>query len=465
MVEQVKTDLVVIGSGPGGMACAYRAADLGMKVTMVEQSDALGGICLNVGCIPSKALLHTAQCINDMKKLADKGVVVDQPKIDASKLHQWVKDEVIHRLNKGVEFLAKKRQVQVVRGHATFLDNKTLKVAGDKQEYQVLFDKAVIAVGSRPVTLDSLPRDERIFDSTGALELNRISGRMLVLGGGIIGCEMANVYQALGVEVTICEMMDTIMLGVDKDCVKACRQIFTSRGIRILEATKVSQVKASKKGLSVVLESKKGKETEEFDQIMVSIGRRPNGDLIGAEHAGIVLSEKGAVQVNQQLQTSQPHIYAIGDVTGKNLAHEATAMGHVCAEIMVGKRKSYAQPVIPSVAYTDPEVAWAGVTEAQAKEANIPYKVAFFPWQASGRSLSQGRSEGLTKLLVHSQHQTIIGAAIVGPHAGELIGECVLAMEMGCDIEDLALTVHPHPTFSESIALAAENYLGTITDL
>ena len=464
MVEHIKADVVVLGSGPGGMAAAYRAADCGMKVVMVEESSQLGGVCLNVGCIPSKALLHTASVIHEMKHMADKGVEIEGLKIDAKKLRGWVKDQVIARLNKGVSFLAKKRHVDVIEGRATFKDAHTLTIHGD-QTQELRFEKAIIAVGSRPVMLDSLPKDKRIFDSTGALELKKIDGSLLILGGGIIGLEMACVYAALGAEVTVCEMMPHIGMGMDRDCVKVIQNEFKARGIRLMEQTQLMSCDAKKSGLQVVLENEQGQVTETFDQMMVSIGRRPNGDQVGAENAGITVNERGAIPVNDQLQTSQSHIYAIGDVTGKNLAHEATLMGHVCAEILAGHRKSYQQMIIPSVAYTDPEVAWAGLSEQEAKEKGFDVGVANFPWQASGRSLSHGRSEGLTKLFINKKDRTILGAAIVGPHAGELIGECVLAMEMGCDIEDLALTVHPHPTFSETVALAAENYLGVITDL
>ena len=466
MSRDIKTQVAVIGGGPGGYACAFRAADLGMEVTLIERHSVLGGVCLNVGCIPSKALLHIAEMVNESKEFADRGVVFQPPKIDHKKLREWLSTQVISQLNSGIDMLARKRKVKVVHGDVQFKGPKSLTITDGESSYTCDFEQAVIATGSSPIKLDFLPDDPRIMDSTGALELKKIDGSMMILGGGIIGTEMACVYQALGVDVTICEMMDQIMPGVDAELVKVCAKTLSSRGIEICTQTKCKKVKATQKGLEVTFEDKAGKESKKtFDQMIVAVGRRANGDKLSAESAHINVDERGVIGVDARLMTSSEEIYAIGDVAGMNLAHEATTMGHACAEIMAGHLKSYQKRIIPSVSYTDPEVAWAGLTEADAKAQGVPYRVARFPWMASGRSLSHGRKDGMTKLIIHKEHNTVLGAAIVGSHAGELIAECVLAIEMCCDVEDLALSVHPHPTFSETIALAAECDMGTVTDL
>ena len=466
MARDMKTQLVVIGGGPGGYACAFRAADLGMEVTLVERYPVLGGVCLNVGCIPSKALLHIAEMVNESREFHDRGVVFDPPKIDNKKLREWLSKQVISHLNSGIDMLARKRKVKVIHGDVQFKGTKSIAITDREGVFLCEFEKAVIATGSSPISLDFIPKDPRIMDSTRALELKKIDGSMMILGGGIIGTEMACVYQALGVDVTICEMMDQVMPGVDSELVKICAKTLTDRGIKIRTQTKCKEVKVNAKGLDVTFEDKNGAISKHtFDQMIVAVGRRANGEKLSAESANVDVTDKGVVTVDAQLMTSCPDIYAIGDVAGMNLAHEASTMGHACAEIMTGHLKSYQSRVIPNVSYTDPEVAWAGLTEAEAKAQNVPHRVARFPWMASGRSLSHGRKDGMTKLIIHKENNTVLGAAIVGSHAGELIAECVLAIEMCCDVEDLALSVHPHPTFSETIGLAAECDLGTVTDL
>jgi dihydrolipoamide dehydrogenase len=468
-VEKIQTQVVVLGSGPGGYSAAFRAADLGKQVVLIERFPTLGGVCLNVGCIPSKALLHTAQIIEEASHFADKGVDFGKPKINLDKIREF-KNSVVKRLTGGLTMLAKQRKVQVVTGYGEFSGPNTIQVKDKKDgtvTHEIQFENAIIAAGSRPVKLSFLPDDPRIIDSTGALELADVPKRMLVIGGGIIGMEMANVYYSLGSQISVVEMMDDLIAGVDRDVVAPFQKWVTQRYEQILLGTKVVKVEAKKDGLWVTFEGKQApKEPQCFDKILSSVGRVPNGKLIGAEKAGINVDERGFIATDKQLRTNVPHIFAIGDIIGNPmLAHKAVPEGRVAAEVIAGKKHYFEPKGIPSVMYTDPEIAWVGVTETQAKAQNIPYGVGIFPWAASGRALGIGRPEGLTKLIFNKETNQIIGAGIVGVHAGDLISEITLAIEMGCDVEDIALTVHPHPTLSESVMMASEIFEGTITDL
>lgn len=464
--QKIAVDVAVIGSGPGGYSAAFRAADLGLSVALVERDSNLGGVCLNVGCIPSKALLHIAEVLNETDHLRENGVDLGQPKIDIDKVRAW-KNKVVGRLTQGLGGLAKRRKVTVVTGEAKFASANTLEVGSGKNKQVVDFQQAIIATGSRPVVLPFLPEDERIIDSTGALELGRIDGKMLIIGGGIIGCEMATVYNALGCEVTVVEMLDQIMPGADRDIVTPCQKIMASRGIEFLLKTKVAGVEAKKDGLHVTLEGEHATDKPaKYDQILVAVGRIPNGKDINAEAAGVEVDERGFIASDNQMRTNVSHIFSIGDLRGDPmLAHKAVPEGRLAAEVIAGKQHYFSAKVIPSVAYTDPEVAWVGLTEQEAKAQGINVGKGVFPWMASGRSLCFGRSEGLTKLLVNKDNDQVIGAGIVGRSAGDLIAEVGLAIEMGANVEDIALTVHPHPTLSETVMLAAEVYEGTITDL
>jgi len=467
-VEKIQTQVVVLGSGPGGYSAAFRAADLGKQVVLIERYATLGGVCLNVGCIPSKALLHTAQVIEEASHFADRGVDFGKPKINIDKIREF-KNSVVKRLTGGLAMLAKQRKVQVVTGYGEFSGPNTIQVK-DKSgtvTHEIQFENAIIAVGSRPVKLPFLPDDPRIIDSTGALELADVPKRMLVIGGGIIGMEMANVYYSLGSQISVVEMLDDLIAGVDRDVVAPFKKWVSSRYEQILLGTKVVKVEAKKDGLWVTFEGKEApKEPQRFDRVLSSVGRVPNGKLIGAEKAGVNVDERGFIAADKQLRTNVPHIFAIGDVIGNPmLAHKAVPEGRVAAEVIAGKKHYFEPKAIPNVMYTDPEIAWVGVTETQAKIDNIPYGVGIFPWAASGRALGIGRPEGLTKLIFNKETNQIIGAGIVGVHAGDLISEITLAIEMGCDVEDIALTSHPHPTLSESVMMAAEIFEGTITDL
>lgn len=459
-------DLVVLGSGPGGYSAAFRAADLGLKVALVERYDTLGGVCLNVGCIPSKALLHAAELLNDCKDMQGHGLKVGNPSWDVKKLKAW-KEQVVGQLTTGLGGMAKMRKVHVQQGYGQLKDAHTITVTHNDKAVDLTFDHMIIAAGSRSVRLPFLPEDKRIFDSTGALELNKTTGSMLVLGGGIIGCEMATVYQALGVKVTIVEMMDQIMPGADKDLVKPTHNMMASRGVTFKLKTKLVEVKATKTGLKATFEDASGKQsTETFDQILESVGRVPNGKLIGAENAGVGVDEQGFIHVDKQMRTNVDHIFAIGDIVGQPmLAHKAVPEGRLAAEVIAGHPVRFDAACIPSVAYTDPEVAWVGLTETEAKAQGITYKKGVFPWAASGRALCLGRSEGFTKLLFDPKTHRVLGGGIVGRSAGDLIGEVGLAIEMGCDVQDIALTIHPHPTLIESVMMAAEVCEGTATDL
>ena len=458
----VKTELVVIGSGPGGYSAAFRAADLGKKVVLIERFENLGGVCLNVGCIPSKALLHAAKVIDDAKHMSGFGVDFGKPVIDLAKLRGW-KDSVVKKLTGGLKMLAKKRKVEIIQGVAEFISAHQLKVG----ETVIEFEQAIIAVGSEPVKLPFLPEDPRIMDSTGALELPDNKGSLLVLGGGIIGLEMATVYEALGVEITVVEMLDGLIIAADKDIVAPLYKRLLKKYKNIYLNTKVTKVESKKEGLYVSFEGENApKDPQKFDRILSAVGRRPNGKLICAEKAGVYVDDRGFIPVDNQMRTNVPHIFAIGDVVGQPmLAHKAVPEGRLAAEIIAGKPHYFDARCIPSVAYTDPEIAWTGVTEMDAKAQNINYGKGVFPWAASGRSLATGRDEGLTKILFDKDTHRVIGAGIVGPNAGELISEVSLAIEMGCDANDLALTIHPHPTLSETIMLATEVFEGTITDL
>lgn len=464
-MSKKSTDLVVIGSGPGGYSAAFRAADLGLSVVLIEKYDTLGGVCLNVGCIPSKALLHAAKVVDEAKHMESCGIKFNTPKIDNKKLVDW-KNSVVGKLTGGLKMLAKQRKVDVVTGEAQFISPNEIKIDNDDNNV-ISFKNAIIAVGSESIKLPFIPEDERIFSSTGALELKDLKGSLLVIGGGIIGLEMATVYSSLGVDVTVVEFMDQLIPGADADLVKVLQKRMTKAGVKFMLETKVTKVDAKDSGLYVSFEGKNASsEPQCFDQILVAVGRAPNGKKICAEKAGIKVTEKGFIEVDKQLRTNVHHIFAIGDVVGQPmLAHKAIPEGRVAAEVISGKKHYFEPRCIASVAYTDPEVAWVGITEKEAKEKNIKYQKAAFPWAASGRALSVGCDDGLTKLLFDPDTKRIIGAGIVGVNAGELISECALAIEMGCDVEDIALTIHPHPTLSETIMQSAEIFEGTITDL
>lgn len=459
-------DLVVLGSGPGGYTAAFRAADLGKKVVMIERHKRIGGVCLNVGCIPSKALLHTAEIITEADHMATNGVTFGKPDIDLKKLVDW-KDGVVEKLTGGLTGLAKKRDITIVQGDGEFADPHTMKVTGEDGEQHIRFDNCIIAAGSRVTKIPPFPNDDpRMMDSTDALELEDIPKRMLVIGGGIIGLEMATVYHAMGSKISVVELQDSLIPGADKDIVKPLHQIIEKRYEAIYLKTKVSEIKPLKSGLKVTFEGDNAPEPQTYDKILVAVGRSPNGHFVNAEAAGVTVTEQGFIETNKQMQTNVSHIFAIGDIVGQPmLAHKASHEGKVAAEVIAGHKAGFDALTIPSVAYTDPEVAWMGMSETEAKEAGIEYVKGAFPWAASGRSLSIDRDEGLTKALFEKDTGRLIGAGIVGPNAGELIAEAVLALEMGADAEDIGLSIHPHPTLSETFAFAAEMAEGNITDL
>ncbi|GAA6162044.1 dihydrolipoyl dehydrogenase [Ruegeria sp. HU-ET01832] len=463
----VHAEVVVLGSGPGGYTAAFRAADLGKKVVMIERNPTLGGVCLNVGCIPSKALLHVAKVITEAEEMGAHGVSFGKPKIDLDELRAF-KDSVVGKLTGGLDGLSKGRKVQIVRGYGRFSGPNMIEVVGDDGMTTVSFDQCIIAAGSEPVELPFIPHDDdRVIDSTGALELADVPKRMLVLGGGIIGLEMACVYDALGSNITVVELMDQIIPGADKDIVKPLMNRIKGRYENIFLKTKVTAIEPLKKGLKVTFEDDKGESfTDTFDKVLVAVGRKPNGKLIDAEKAGVVVDERGFIAVDNQQRTGVPHIFAIGDLVGQPmLAHKAVHEGKVAAEVAAGHKRFFDAKLIPSVAYTDPEVAWCGLTETEAKAKGIKVEKGVFPWAASGKSLSNGRSEGITKLLFDPEDQRVVGACIVGTNAGDLIAETALAIEMGADAVDLGHTIHPHPTLSETVNFAAEMFEGTITDL
>ena len=460
-------EVLVLGSGPGGYTAAFRAADLGKKVVLVERYPRLGGVCLNVGCIPSKALLHVARVIDEAAELGKHGVSFGKPTIDLDKLRGF-KDSVVNRLTKGLDGLAKRRKVEVVQGEGRLTGPNELEVTTESGTERVTFDHAILAAGSRVVEIPGIPYDDpRVMSSTGALELRDVPKRLLLVGGGIIGLEMAMVYGALGSKLTIVELLDGLIPGCDRDLVKPLeRKLKRGLGAEIFLSTKVTEIKAQKNGLKAFFEGDKAPASQLFDRVLVAVGRRPNGDLINAEAAGVHVDERGFVPVDNQQRTNVSHIFAIGDLVGEPmLAHKATHEAKVAAEVIAGEKSSFDARVIPSVAYTDPEIAWIGLTETDAKANGTPYDKAVFPWSASGRSLGMGRSDGSTKLLFDPDTQRVIGAGIVGPNAGDLIAEVALAIEMDCEATDLGLTIHPHPTLSETVAFAAEIQDGSITDL
>jgi dihydrolipoamide dehydrogenase len=464
--SEIVVDLAVLGAGPGGYTAAFRAADLGRKVVLIERYDHLGGVCLNVGCIPSKALLHTAQIINEAAEAAKMGVSFGKPEVDLDKLRAG-KDKVVRKLTEGLAALAKQRKVQVVQGVGQFESPSRIGVDTREGRVVIVFDQAIIACGSSAAKIPGFPHeDPRVMDSTDALELTEIPGRMLVVGGGIIGLEMATVYQALGARIEVVELMDQLIPGCDKDLVRPLEKVIKKRYDGIMLGTKVSEMKALPEGIRVSFEGKKVPEPQIYDRVLIAVGRRPNGMRIDAEKAGVKVDERGFIPVDVHMRTNVPNIFAIGDVVGEPmLAHKATHEAKVAAEVIAGLPALFDPLTIPSVAYTDPEIAWMGLTETEAKARDVPYEKGTFPWAASGRALGIGRDEGMTKLLFDPETKRILGAGIVGPNAGELIGETVLALEMGADWEDIGLTVHPHPTLSETICFAAEMAHGSITDL
>ena len=464
--SSLHAEVLVLGAGPGGYTAAFRAADLGKRVVLVERYPTLGGVCLNVGCIPSKALLHSAQIIHETAESASTGVTFAPPKIDLGKVRDH-KNKVVKTLTTGLAALAKQRGVTVMQGVGKFLSDRSLGVATAEGEKIIGFDSAIIAVGSTPVKIPGFPHeDPRLIDSTGALELADIPQRLLIVGGGIIGLEMATVYHALGSAITVVELMDQLIPGCDADLVKPLHQRIKKWYDNIYLKTRVVRIEPKPEGLEVFFEGEGAPASELFDKVLVAVGRRPNGLMVGAENAGVQVDERGFIPVDSQQRTNVPHIYAIGDVVGNPmLAHKATHEAKVAAEVIAGHKSAFQALTIPSVAYTDPEIAWMGLTETQANAQGLTIEKASFPWAASGRALGIGRREGLTKIIVEKETHRLLGAGMVGPNAGELIGEAVLALEMGADVSDIALTIHPHPTLSETFPFAAEMVEGTITDL
>ena len=454
--------LLVIGSGPGGYTAAFRAADLGVDVIMVERWPVIGGVCLNVGCIPSKALLHAAKVIDEAEAMAAHGVTFGKPKIDGEKLRDW-KNEVVGKLTGGLQTMAKQRKVKVITGVAKFESTNRVRLDNDET---IDFKYCIIAAGSKPVMLPGLPDDPRIVDSTGALELTPVPKKMLVVGGGIIGLEMACVYAALGTDVSVVELADSLMPGTDPDLLRPFMKIIKKRYNAIMVSTKVTGMRATVPGIEVSFEGDKAPSVGVYDRVLVAIGRRANGGTLDAEKAGVAVDQRGIIEVDKQTRTNVPHIFAIGDLAGgPMLAHKASHEAKVAAEVVAGKKSYFDARTIPSVAYTDPEIAWVGLTELEAKAQGIDYEKAQFPWAASGRALALGRSEGFTKLLFDKKTGRVLGGAVVGQNAGDLIAEIGLAIEMDADASDISLTVHPHPTLSETIAFASEAFEGTLTDL
>jgi dihydrolipoamide dehydrogenase len=466
ITADMHAETLVLGSGPGGYTAAFRAADLGQKVVMIERHERIGGVCLNVGCIPSKALLHTAKVINDAAEMSEHGINFTKPQIDIRKVESW-KNSIVDKLTGGLKALATKRKVDILQGQASFVASHALEVKTSDGVKTITFDNCVIAAGSRVTKIPIFPNDDpRMMDSTDALDLADIPKNLLVIGGGIIGLEMATVYNALGAKVTVVELQNSLIPGTDQDIVKPLLKRIQEQYEAIYLNTKVISIKALKEGLKVSFEGKDAPKTAVFDKVLVAVGRTPNGKLINAEAAGIVVNEQGFIEVDAQMRTNIAHIYAIGDIVGQPmLAHKAVHEAKVAAEVISGHKSAFDPMTIPSVAYTDPEVAWMGKSEAEAKSEGIAYVKGAFPWAASGRSLSTGRDEGLTKALFDKESGRLIGAGIVGPNAGELIAEAVLALEMGADAEDIGMTIHPHPTLSETLGFAAEMAEGNITDL
>ena len=465
MSNELKTQVVVLGGGPGGYSAAFRAADLGLEVTLVESRNTLGGVCLNVGCIPSKALLHVAKVIDDAAEMSSHGVTFGKPEIDLDKIRDW-KESVIGQLTGGLDGMAKMRKVKVVSGYGKFTGSNTLAVEGEDGTTTITFDNAIIAAGSQPVNLPFIPEDDRVIDSTGALELKDVPEKLLVLGGGIIGLEMGTVYRALGSEIDVVEFADQLVPAADKDVIKIYQK-YVKNKFNVMLSTKVVGVEAKEDGLYVSFEGKNAPaDAVRYDKVLVAVGRTPNGKLLDADKAGVNVDERGFINVDKQLKTNVDHIVAIGDIVGQPmLAHKAVHEAHVAAEVISGQKHFFDPKCIPSIAYTDPEIAWVGVTEKEAKEQGLSIETAVFPWAASGRAIASARTEGQTKLIFDKDSGRVIGGAMVGINAGEMLGEIGLAVEMGADGEDLALTIHAHPTLNESIGLAAEIFEGSITDL
>ncbi len=462
----IHADVAILGAGPGGYTAAFRAADLGKKVILIERYPVLGGVCLNVGCIPSKALLHMAKVVTDAEETIHAGVNFNTPKLELDKLREW-KESIIEKLTNGLTALAKKRNVEVIQGNGEFITPNMISVTTPNGQKTVSFEYCVIAAGSSVAHPPGIiQNDSRIIDSTGALELEDIPKRMLIIGGGIIGLEMATIYDAFGSKVSVVEMKDQLISGADKDLIKPLYRRIKKRYEAIYLKTKVSKINPQKDGLKVTFEGEESPGTQTYDRILVAVGRRPNGHAIEAENAGVHVTKQGFIPVDNQLRTNVPNIFGIGDIVGEPmLAHKATHEGKLAAEIIAGQKAAFDVRTIPSVAYTDPEIAWMGLTEIEAKNQGIDYEKASFPWAASGRAIAMGRDEGMTKLLFDKNTRRLLGAGIVGINAGELISETVLALEMGTDMEDISLTIHPHPTLSETINFAAEIAEGSITDL
>ncbi len=465
-MSDMHTEVLILGGGPGGYTAAFRAADLGKQVTLVERYPVIGGVCLNVGCIPSKALLHLAHIIHEAEESENHGISFGKPKIDLDKIRSW-KESVSKSLNVGLAGLAKQRNITIVQGVGSFESANSMLVEGEKGRQSITFDSAIIAAGSQASQIPVFPNDDpRLWDSTDALNLTEIPKKLLIVGGGIIGLEMATVYHALGSEISVVEFMDQIIPGCDADLVRPLQKRIKKQYKNIWLGTKVDSIKALKSGLKVGFSGDKAPEPETFDAILVAVGRRPNGLKVGAEKAGVEVNEMGFIEVNEQQKTNIDHIYAIGDIVGNPmLAHKAAHEGKVAAEVIAGEKSAFDAMTIPAVAYTDPEITWMGLTEIEAKKQGIEYDKGVFPWAASGRSLSLGRNEGLTKIICEKETGRVLGAGMVGPNAGELIAEAVLALEMGADAEDIGLTIHPHPSLSETFAFASEVVTGSITDL
>ena len=463
--ENVDAQVVVLGAGPGGYTAAFRAADLGLKTILIERYPLLGGVCLNVGCIPSKALLHISKVKSEIEELKEHGIELGSGNPDAKSVRSWT-ESIINKLTSGLKAMAKKRKIEIVEGLGTFSSPNSIEVNNNGETKTIRFDSAIIAAGAQASKLPFLPDDPRIMDSTDALLLENIPNRMLVIGGGIIGLEMATVYASMGCKITIVEMLESLISECDKDIVRPLEKRIKKIYEKIYLKTGVTSVVAKKSGLEVSFEGKNAPEKDLFDAILVAVGRTSNGNKIGADKAGVNVDNRGFISVDNQQRTNVANIFAIGDIAGQPmLAHKATHEGKLAAEVIAGHKVGFDDRVIPSVAYTDPEIAWVGLSETEAKEKGIDYGKGVFPWAASGRSLALGRDEGVTKILFDKVTNRIVGAAIVGPNAGDLIAECVLAIEMGSDAEDIGLTIHPHPTLSETVAMAAEAFNGTITDL
>jgi dihydrolipoamide dehydrogenase len=464
--DEMHTEVLVLGGGPGGYTAAFRAADLGKKVTLVERYPVLGGVCLNVGCIPSKALLHIAQIVHEADELSHHGVNFGKPVLDLDNIRNW-KQGITQTLNQGLSKLVKQRHITLIEGTGKFISAHAVQVEGTKGAHTIHFDQAIIAAGSHPTKIPVFPNDDhRLWDSTDALTLKTIPNKLLIVGGGIIGLEMATVYHALGASISVVELMDQIIPGCDKDLVTPLQRRIKKQYDNIWLETRVSMMEPTEKGLMVRFDGNSAPESDLFDAVLVAVGRKPNGKLIDAEKAGILVEDSGFIPVDKQQRTNVNHIFAIGDIVGNPmLAHKASYEGKIAAEVISGMKAGFDALTIPSVAYTDPEIAWMGLTESQAQQQGIDYEKAVFPWAASGRSLALGRNEGLTKLITAKDSGRLLGAGIVGPNAGELIAEAVLALEMGADAADISLTIHAHPTLSETLGFAAEMIEGSITDL